>query len=108
MSANKILAALHEETLSLNRATVYRTLQFLCDLHLVTRTEIGGQAVYELAEELTHHHLVCRICGAVRELPERYLAPLHRQLLADYGFEAEINHLAISGVCSVCREVESE
>ncbi len=106
LSANEIYAAVHEQAPALSRATVYRTLQFLCDLQLVTRTEISGLAVYELAHETPHHHLVCRVCGHVVQLPDRYFEPLAEQLLSDLWFQAEIKHMAISGICADCREVE--
>ncbi len=106
LSANEIYAAVHEQAPALSRATVYRTLQFLCDLQLVTRTEISGLAVYELAQETPHHHLVCRICGKVLELPDRYFEPLAERLLDDLSFHAEIKHMAISGICADCRDAE--
>lgn len=105
VSANDVIAALQESSPVLNRATVYRVLQFLCDLQLVTRTEINGLAVYELALDKPHHHLACRVCGQVQELPNHYLEPLATQLLQDQSFEAELNHLAISGVCDHCRKI---
>ena len=105
LSANDVIAALQENSPVLNRATIYRVLQFLCDLQLVTRTEINGLAVYELALDKPHHHLACRVCGQVQDLPNHYLEPLAAQLLQDQSFEAELNHLAISGVCDHCREI---
>lgn len=105
VSANDVIATVQQQAPALNRATVYRVLQFLCDLHLVTRTEIGGQAVYELARETPHHHLVCRLCGQIVELPNRYFEPLAAQLLQDHAFHAELNHLAISGVCAHCHVI---
>lgn len=104
LSANDVIVAVQEKAPSLNRATVYRVLQFLCDLQLVTRTEIAGQAVYELADDVPHHHLVCRNCSRVQGLPNHYLEPLAAQLLTDFAFQAELNHLAISGLCANCQE----
>jgi len=104
LSANDVIAALKEGVPVLNPATVYRVLQFLCDLQLLTRTEINGQAVYELAQETPHHHLVCRLCGQVQDLPNHYFEPLAEQLLVDHAFQTELNHLAISGLCAGCRE----
>ncbi len=101
--ANDVITAVQAQSPYLNRATVYRVLEFLCALQLVTRTEIGGQVVYELAEEETHHHLVCRLCGYAAEWDGRALTKLVDHLLAEQDFQAELNHLAISGVCGQCR-----
>lgn len=103
MTAHAVVTAVQAQSPHLNRATVYRALEFLCALHLVTRTEIGGQAVYELAQEQTHHHLVCRVCGHSEMWHGRALANLSEHLLCERGFQAELNHLAISGVCAHCR-----
>ncbi len=104
VTTNEILDTLQHSSPSLNSATVYRVLHFLCDLQLVTRTEINGQPVYELAQETPHHHLACRRCGRVYDLPNHYFEPLAADLLADYAFQAEINHMAISGICTGCAE----
>lgn len=103
LTANEIVTAVQSQSAALNRATVYRTLDFLCELQFLTRTEIGGQAVYEMAHEETHHHLVCRVCGQVQVLADHHFAELAAHLMAEHGFEAELNHLAISGVCAGCR-----
>ncbi|HUM70867.1 MAG TPA: transcriptional repressor, partial [Chloroflexota bacterium] len=73
MAAPEVVTAVQLHSPFLNRATVYRALDFLCELQLVTRTEIGGQIVYELAEERPHHHLVCRVCGHAQEWDGRAL-----------------------------------
>lgn len=103
VTTNEIVTAVQTEMPVLNRATVYRTLDFLCDLQLITRTEIGGQAVYELSIEETHHHLVCRVCGHVAELSDDYFQNLADHLFVEHGFVAELNHMAISGVCGPCQ-----
>lgn len=103
MGAHEVVTAVQHQSPFLNRATVYRALEFMCDLQLVTRTEIGGQVVYELAEEQPHHHLVCRQCGDSQEWDGRALEALAAQIMNEHGFQAELNHLAISGVCEQCR-----
>jgi Fur family ferric uptake transcriptional regulator len=104
VTTSEIIDALQQGSPALNSATVYRVLHFLCDLQLITRTEINGQPVYELAQETPHHHLVCRQCGRVYDLPNRYFEPLASDLLTDYSFQAELNHMAISGICANCAE----
>ncbi len=104
MAAQEVVTAVQQHSPFLNRATVYRALDFLCALQLVTRTEMGGQVVYELAEEQPHHHLVCRVCGQAQEWDGRALGAIATQLLAEHDFEAELHHLALSGVCGRCRE----
>ncbi len=84
-------------------STVYRTLHLLKDLKLVTATDLGaGVAHYELAERGAHHHLICRRCGAAEALNDAFLEPLADSLRSKYGFAADLQHLAIFGLCKRC------
>ncbi len=87
---------------ALQDTTIYRILQWLKDLALVSQTDMGAVGiVYELLIS-PHHHLVCLACGAVIELDGGYLSALHDRLAADLGFEARIDHMAIYGLCKDC------
>ncbi len=84
-------------------STVYRTLQLLKKLHLVSETDLGGGRVeYELTQEERHHHLVCRQCGATSALDDDMIEPLRARLLEKHGFQADMEHFAIFGVCRGC------
>src|SRR6478752_4842396 len=51
-----------------NLSTVYRTLEVLEEVGLVTHTHLGhGASTYHPAAVEQHLHLVCRECGAVQE-----------------------------------------
>jgi Fur family ferric uptake transcriptional regulator len=86
----------------INQATVYRTLDFLCDLRLIVSSEIGHRTVYEIADKTPHHHLVCRGCGAVQELADFHFHWLRDHILEEHGFKADIDHLVITGLCAEC------
>jgi Fur family ferric uptake transcriptional regulator len=104
ISAEEIYEHLHSRYPYANICTVYRTLELLKKLDLVTETDFGeGRVRYHVAEKGHHHHLVCRSCGKVIDLEELVLHPLKETLLQEYGFDADLRHLAISGVCSGCR-----
>src|SRR4030043_459615 len=77
-------------------STVYRTLQLLKKLRLVTETDLGeGVVEYELSERGQHHHLVCRQCGKTAPLDHSYLKPLADQLEEAYGFQADLEPFAV-------------
>lgn len=88
----------------INQATVYRTLDFLCDLRLIVSAEIEGRTVYEIAAETPHHHLVCHRCGAVQDLADHHFHELWAYLLDEYGFKSDTEHLVITGICATCLE----
>ena len=59
-----------------DRATVYRTLDLLTELGVVTPLQLDGDAtVYHRADH-RHGHLVCAGCGAIVEIPEPRVAVL--------------------------------
>ena len=45
----EIYRAVHLRAPAVNRATVYRNVEFLCEVRLVVAAQIGGQMLYELA-----------------------------------------------------------
>src|SRR3989337_366882 len=62
-------------------STVYRPLQLLKKLRLITETDLGSGVVqYELSERGRHHHLVCRACGHTAPIDDALLQPLARRL----------------------------
>ena len=87
-----------------NRATVYRALDFWCEVQIITKTEIAGKVVFELAGEKPHHHLVCRQCGFIDVLADHHFTELSNHLQDMHGFYPEMNHFAISGLCAACHE----
>jgi Fur family transcriptional regulator, ferric uptake regulator len=108
ISAEEIYEQLHRRYPYANISTVYRTLELLKKLDLVTETDFGeGRVRYHIAEKSHHHHLVCRNCGKIEDLEESALYPLKNDLLRNYGFDADLMHLAISGLCSECRRKEA-
>jgi Fur family ferric uptake transcriptional regulator len=91
----------------INQATVYRSLDFLCELRLVVSAEIEGRTVYEIAGETPHHHLVCRKCGAVQDLADFHFEELRSHLLEEHGFKTDLDHMVLNGLCAGCMKNQS-
>ena len=105
ISAEEIYAQIAAKYPNINISTVYRTLELLKRLSLVTETDLGeGRVRYHPAEKGHHHHLTCQECGAIIDLDESLLAPLKDALLREYKFIADLRHLAILGQCINCRK----
>ncbi|HZN20555.1 MAG TPA: Fur family transcriptional regulator [Micromonosporaceae bacterium] len=99
----QVLAAVREVAAGVNITTVYRTLELLEELGLVTHTHLShGSPTYHAAGEEQHVHLVCRGCGAVDEVAPELLRPLAEQLVRQQGFEVDIHHVALFGLCATC------
>ncbi|MFC1984752.1 Fur family transcriptional regulator, partial [Chloroflexota bacterium] len=77
ISADEIYSQVVARYPNVNISTVYRTLELLERLGLVTETDLGeGRVRYHPVEKGHHHHLVCRECGATIDLEESLLTPL--------------------------------
>jgi Fur family transcriptional regulator, ferric uptake regulator len=86
-----------------NITTVYRTLELLEDLGLVTHTHLShGAPTYHARTEDQHLHLVCRACGRVEELAPAALDPIVDALHAERGFRVDVGHVALFGTCGRC------
>jgi len=105
ISAEEIYVQVVAKYPHVNISTVYRTLELLKRLNLVTETDLGGGRVrYHPADKGHHHHLVCQECGAIIDLDESVLSSLKSRLLQEYKFSADLRHLAIFGRCSNCNK----
>ena len=103
ISAEEIYAQVVAKYPHVNISTVYRTLELLKRLGMVTETDLGeGRVRYHPADKGHHHHLVCTECGAVIDLDESLLSSLKSALLREYKFVADLRHLAIFGRCVKC------
>ncbi len=103
MTAEEIHQRVCQQYPFVDISTVYRTLQLLKKLRLLSETDLGGGRVeYELTQEARHHHLVCRKCGETFALDDEVIDPLRARLMEKHGFEADMEHFAIFGVCEGC------
>lgn len=103
VSAETVHARVAAQFPQVNISTVYRTLELLQNLGLVTHTHFDdGIALYHLAEDSHHQHMICRGCGNETEIAVSELASLDQHLKATYGFHADLTHFAIIGICKHC------
>jgi Fur family ferric uptake transcriptional regulator len=91
------------ETATLNLSTVYRALELLEGLGVVSHTHLQhGSPTYQVADHADHLHLVCRRCGSITEADLALARPLAASVLADHGFRTDLGHLSLHGVCGNC------
>ncbi len=90
-------------------ATIYRTLHLLKKLGVVTEVAIGDRMHYELTDPHgKHHHMVCRVCHGAYNLSPYYLEEFRSTLVSEFGFEPDLEHFAVSGICASCKRKDSE
>jgi Fur family transcriptional regulator, ferric uptake regulator len=90
---------------SVGRASVYRTLDQLDQLHLVQRVEIGGDAAgYERIDpDQHHHHLVCEQCGRLSPFADRSLEQAIEAVSQAADFEVAAHDVVLRGRCPDCK-----
>jgi Fur family ferric uptake transcriptional regulator len=100
----EICADVQQTARGVNISTIYRTLELLEQLGLVTHTHLGhGAPRYHLAAEAEHVHLVCSECGRVTQVGPETVNALVAALKDTQGFETDVGHLTVFGKCADCR-----
>jgi Fur family ferric uptake transcriptional regulator len=92
-----------------DQSTVYRTLDALEEAGLLAHSHLGhGAAVYHLASEAAHQHVVCIQCGATASVPAAGLSAWLDQLQASTGFTVDPTHFAVTGTCPNCAAARAQ
>lgn len=91
--------------LAAGRASIYRTLEQLEQLHLIQRIDIGGDAAgYErLDTDEHHHHLVCERCGLVTPFADQALEGAIDAVSGAADFEVATHEVILRGLCPSCQ-----
>ena len=95
----------------LAQSSAYRNLAVMEDVGIVRRlVHTTEHARYELAEDLTehHHHLICEICGTVRDITltsslELKLGAAFDELAMGEGFIPTHHAIDLYGRCAKCQ-----
>lgn len=104
MSAEDVYKALIDQGEEVGLATVYRVLTQFETAGIVERHNFeNNHAVFELAPEEHHDHLVCQSCGKVVEFHNSIIEEEQRKVAQEHGFELTDHSLILYGLCSDCR-----
>lgn len=92
-------------TPSVNRASVYRTLELFDRLGVTTTLVRGWTPFIELAEPFKphHHHLVCEKCGVITAITSEEIEKSIHQLAKMHSFVPSSHHFEIKGLCENCQ-----
>ena len=109
-TAEEIHARVQEQSSSVDISTVYRTLELLQEFELVNWIELDdGRRRYELLGVHGHHlHLACRSCGELVGIEMQDAQSFIDYLAQAHGFDAELDHITIPGLCQRCRESQDQ
>ena len=101
-SAEDLGSAVRARAPEVHISTVYRNLEELERVGVVTHSHLGhGALTYQLASR-SHPHLICENCGSRIHAPDRLFLSLSRAAHRSLGFQIDPSHLAIFGLCADC------
>jgi Fur family transcriptional regulator, ferric uptake regulator len=102
ISPSAISRRVRERVPGVNASTVYRTLDLLEDVGVLSHAHLESGAEYHHLSDSQHVHLACSRCGAEDALSMAEAKRLHRLISKHRGFEPDLTHFAISGLCASC------
>jgi len=105
-NAEQIYASASVRRARISRATVYRTLESLVRLGVISKACHPGSAARYDGRIDMHHHLVCLRCDAVIDIDDTRLDALPVPDTSRFGFEVSDFRVQLRGVCRRCRELE--
>jgi Fur family transcriptional regulator, ferric uptake regulator len=105
VTALELEEELRRRKVSVGRASVYRALERLEELHLVRRLEAArGIASYERVNPSGdhHHHAICRRCGRMEPFEDRNLERAIERVSGQVPFEVAEHDVVLRGLCESC------
>lgn len=108
-TADAVLRSVRSDYGSVSTQTIYDALHAMSSHGLIRRIEPAGQpALYERRVGDNHHHLVCRRCATIVDIPcavgyTPCLTAAHESPLSA-GFEIDEAEVTYWGVCAACRD----
>jgi Fur family ferric uptake transcriptional regulator len=108
LSALEIEDRLREARRQVGRASIYRVLEELEELGLVTRLDLGtGTARFEAVDprgERHHHHLLCDDCGDLVPFSDAELERVIGRLSQRLPYAVSGHDVTLHGSCSSCAD----
>ena len=116
MSVKEIYASLYKSYPAMGLTTVYRTLELLAQMDLITKLTLGdGQRRYEFKsseKEEHHHHLICNMCGKIIDYSEflddelNLVRKTEKRLSKKYDFNILDHNIEFLGICEKCNKLK--
>jgi len=114
MSVKEIYSSLYKSYPGMGLTTVYRTLELLARMGLITKLTLGdGQSRYEFKsseKEKHHHHLICTECGKIIDYSEfldeelSLVRKTEERLAKKYNFKVLDHNIEFLGICEKCNK----
>jgi Fur family ferric uptake transcriptional regulator len=108
LDASQLLRRAQKLEATVDRSTVYRTLDLLKRHGLIDELDLmhmnGEGHYYERKVGQDHIHMACLRCGKITEFMSEIFESLKQQLQRDCRFSIVVTRLEIGGYCAGCRK----
>ncbi len=102
--ANEVFNMVSDIDPKINFSTVYRNLELFLDLNIINKISLDDSFnYYELSTGKHRHHIICKLCGKVKEIDLCPFKEMEIRELEELGFEAEDHKFEIYGICRKCK-----
>lgn len=105
-TCDEIHAAVAARQAGVSRATVYRNLESMVEMGIVTKASHPGSSARFDGRTERHHHLVCVRCDRMIDISDERLDALPVPDTTALGFSVSELSVQLRGVCRQCREEE--
>ncbi|MCS6712220.1 transcriptional repressor [Brachybacterium sp. EF45031] len=103
VDADSVTVAVRARLGAVSRQTVYDVLAALEEAGLVRRVIDGGRrALYEVDHHDDHHHVLCRRCGRLEDVPARTAQSVPPPASEAHGFTVDEVDVLYRGLCPQC------
>jgi Fur family ferric uptake transcriptional regulator len=106
-TAADLVADARRDRRSIGRATIFRTLDVLAELHAVERIDLpSGDHAYLACEPAHHHHVVCSGCGRSQDVDDAGWRAVLQDIEHRTGYRIEDHRLELFGRCPSCQRTD--
>lgn len=92
--------------LGISRATLFRALDLLTELHVVERVDLpNGEHAYVPCARAHHHHVICSRCGRAAEVEDCGVADAVGEIARRSGYRIDAHRLELFGLCRHCQAI---
>lgn len=103
LTAEEVAEQIKELQPSISVATIYRNLNMLVDIRLVSKLDLHqGPARYEVNQG-HDHHMVCLECGAAIKLGVCPMQGIILKIIDERDFLVDSHHFEVMGYCKECQ-----
>lgn len=105
ISVDELFGRIRDKYPELGHATVYRCMNLFVKLGIAKERHFNeGRVRFEPNVDVEHHdHIICTVCGAIKEFEDPQIERLQDEIAQKLGFEVEHHRLELYGRCPNCR-----